>query len=153
MTSNITLDDTTSIGTADSLSTILTDTTNPSLTDLPSDTDLIQGEGLRAANVLVWLGDFNYRIDLPYGHVKELIAAGRLDMLVPSDQCRKEMVGGRVFRGMREGPLGFAPTYKFDKGAVDVLAYDSSEKRRVPAWCDRVMYRGSMPFPPIEDVG
>lgn len=31
------------------------------------------------------------------------------------DQCRREMAAGRVFRGLREGPITFRPTYKFDK--------------------------------------
>lgn len=50
----------------------------------------------------------------------------------------------------REGPLLFPPTYKFDKGAAATgdrpLPYDSSDKRRVPAWTDRVMWRGSLPL-------
>ena len=56
------------------------------------------------------------------------------------------MAAGRVFVGMREGPISFRPTYKFDKGSANPYAYDSSEKRRVPAWCDRVFFRGSTPF-------
>jgi hypothetical protein len=59
------------------------------------------------------------------------------------DQCRREMAAGRTFRGLREAPITFRPTYKFDKGATTALAYDSSEKRRVPSWTDRIMFRGS----------
>lgn len=47
---------------------------------------------------------------------------------------------------MREGPIAFPPTYKFDKGVASPAAYDSSEKKRIPAWCDRIFYRGSVPF-------
>lgn len=50
-----------------------------------------------------------------------------------------------------EVPPAFPPTYKFDKGAPTFrgrpLPYDSSEKRRVPAWTDRVLWRGSLPSP------
>ena len=56
---------------------------------------------------------------------------------------RREWAAGRVFHYLREGPIGFRPTYKFDKGDPTDLAYDSSEKRRVPAWCDRILFRGS----------
>jgi len=53
------------------------------------------------------------------------------------------MAAGRVFRHLHEAPIRFAPTYKFDKGEVSPHAYDSSEKQRVPAWCDRVLFRGT----------
>lgn len=62
------------------------------------------------------------------------------------------MALGRVFRGMREGPITFRPTYKFDKASPNPFAYDSSEKRRVPAWCDRVFFRGSPVFPSPEPM-
>ncbi len=60
------------------------------------------------------------------------------------DQLRREWLGGRIFHYLREGPINFAPTYKFDKGVFIEGSYDSSEKRRVPAWCDRIFFRGSV---------
>ena len=64
------------------------------------------------------------------------------------DQCRREMAAGHIFRYMREGTIAFKPTYKFDKvhpqrPRPDSMQYDTSEKRRVPAWTDRIFYRGS----------
>ena len=60
------------------------------------------------------------------------------------DQLKREHNAGRIFRYMREGQIAFRPTYKFDRGPhCTDLAYDSSDKRRVPAWCDRIFFRGS----------
>ena len=35
-------------------------------------------------------------------------------------------------RSFEEAPITFAPTYKYNPGSDE---YDSSEKRRIPAWC------------------
>ena len=53
------------------------------------------------------------------------------------------MYAGHAFRYVREAALTFRPTYKFDKYTADPLGYDSSEKHRVPAWTDRIFFRGS----------
>ena len=44
----------------------------------------------------------------------------------------------QVFKGFKEGDTNFAPTYKYDLFCDD---YDTSEKNRVPAWTDRVLWR------------
>lgn len=45
-----------------------------------------------------------------------------------------------VFTGYSEGPLLFRPTYKYDYGSDN---YDSSEKMRIPAWTDRILFKGN----------
>lgn len=63
-----------------------------------------------------------------------------LDSLLPHDQLRRLVKERRVFHeGWREGPIAFLPTYKYDVGSVAL--FDSSEKRRPPSWCDRILYR------------
>eukprot|EP00884_Botryococcus_braunii_P008580 jgi/Botrbrau1/17723/Bobra.0166s0145.1 len=89
------------------------------------------------------MGDFNYRLDTTYEKAKEDVRRNALESLLEVDQLRAQKAAGRVFVGMREGPIAFRPTYKFDKHTPDPLAYDSSEKRRVPAWTDRIFFRGT----------
>ncbi|CAI7787611.1 unnamed protein product, partial [Closterium sp. NIES-54] len=158
---------------------------------------------LAEADLLVWMGDLNYRVEgVSHEHARHQVAARNLPALLASDQLLREMAGGRAFRGMEEGLIAFPPTYKFDRGTPDPLvfhcaffdkltlnspspflpcptlaslhalplcpvpclcaprtasvphalplcptpritAYDSGEKRRVPAWCDRVLFRDS----------
>ncbi|KAK6144912.1 hypothetical protein DH2020_021732 [Rehmannia glutinosa] len=54
-----------------------------------------------------------------------------------------EMKAGNVFQGMREAIIKFPPTYKFEKHQPGLAGYDSGEKKRIPAWCDRILYRDS----------
>ena len=63
-----------------------------------------------------------------------------LDSLLPHDELRQQMKSRKIFHdGWKEGPITFLPTYKYDVGSVGLL--DSSEKRRAPSWCDRILYR------------
>jgi phosphatidylinositol-bisphosphatase len=60
--------------------------------------------------------------------------------LLPHDELHQQMKKGKAFHdGWEEGPIRFLPSYKYDIGKVGV--FDSSEKRRCPSWCDRILYR------------
>ncbi|EGG16677.1 RhoGAP domain-containing protein [Cavenderia fasciculata] len=89
---------------------------------------------------LFWIGDLNYRIPLPDAEVKEKIKKKDFYSLFLHDQLYQQMKSGAAFEGFQEPPISFAPTYKYDAG-TDV--YDSSEKKRTPAWCDRVLWKTS----------
>ena len=102
-----------------------------------------EGPGLAACDAVVWGGDFNYRLDLPHEVAVEAASAGALPSLLAADQLNRARAAGEAFIGFREAPISFRPTYKFDKGAPSPVAYDSSEKKRVPAWTDRILFRGS----------
>lgn len=74
-------------------------------------------------------------------------------------QLNKSMTLGRSYAGYTEAPVVFRPTYKcvaypargpalhslhissrrYDNGTDD---YDSSEKQRIPAYTDRILYQG-----------
>ncbi|KAM9489325.1 type II inositol 1,4,5-trisphosphate 5-phosphatase isoform 2-T2 [Clarias gariepinus] len=91
-------------------------------------------------SVVLWIGDLNYRIsDLEVDHVKHLILKGDFETLHSHDQLKRQMDEEAVFVGFMEGEIDFQPTYKYDTGSDK---WDSSEKCRVPAWCDRILWRG-----------
>nr|CAB3264549.1 inositol polyphosphate 5-phosphatase OCRL-1 [Phallusia mammillata] len=92
-------------------------------------------------DVLIWLGDLNYRIDhmLP-DLVKELIEDQHYKPLLENDQLLVQRRVGSVFKGFEEGDLTFRPTYKYNPGTDQ---WDTSEKCRMPAWCDRILWRES----------
>ncbi|KAK3904855.1 Endonuclease/exonuclease/phosphatase, partial [Staphylotrichum tortipilum] len=72
-----------------------------------------------------------------------------LDSLLPHDQLGRSIKQRKVFHeGWREGPISFLPTYKYDVGTVSL--FDSSEKRRPPSWCDRILYRTRKDFDEYE---
>ena len=41
-----------------------------------------QGQGLKEMDMLVWLGDFNYRVDAEYGEAKGLVRRNDLSPLL-----------------------------------------------------------------------
>lgn len=156
---------------------------------------------MRDAEMVVWLGDFNYRLDTTFENAKEkarrhmlaellelvhelrclcapqpLVLCKHLwlrQIICSQDQLKREKDAGRIFQNFYEAPITFPPTYKvgiceflpasfmsvwcktdfvleqmlggrqFDKGSRNPCEYDTSEKRRVPAWTDRILFRGS----------
>ncbi|XP_072358001.1 type II inositol 1,4,5-trisphosphate 5-phosphatase isoform X2 [Scyliorhinus torazame] len=92
-------------------------------------------------DTIIWLGDLNYRICHPDVEIiKKLIAQKDYAKLVKYDQLTKHMEESGVFQGFQEGNIHFQPTYKYDIGSDH---WDTSEKCRVPAWCDRILWKGS----------
>ncbi|KAJ6718177.1 TYPE I INOSITOL POLYPHOSPHATE 5-PHOSPHATASE 12 [Salix purpurea] len=99
---------------------------------------------LSDADMVIFLGDFNYRLDgISYDEARDFVSQRCFDWLRKKDQLRAEMGAGNVFQGMREAVIRFPPTYKFEKHQPGLAGYGSGEKKRIPAWCDRVLYRDS----------
>lgn len=114
-------------------------------------------------------GDLNFRIHGTRDIVDSLLAQNRHNILFDNDQLNMLMQFDEVFSGFVEGPLSFRPTYKFDKcsGKLKIIflfglsfnaffiakgcsslaflldVYDTSQKRRIPAWTDRILYKPS----------
>ncbi|KZV23932.1 hypothetical protein F511_23293 [Dorcoceras hygrometricum] len=94
---------------------------------------------------IIWIGDLNYRIALPYRSAKALIEMQNWRALLEKDQLRIEQRRGRVFDGWREGKIYFPPTYKYSHNSDRYAGDDMhpKEKRRTPAWCDRILWYGT----------
>ncbi|KAL8728642.1 MAG: hypothetical protein Q9166_005257 [cf. Caloplaca sp. 2 TL-2023] len=87
-------------------------------------------------------GDLNYRIDtMSREIVLKAIQSGSLNKLLERDQLLVSQRKNPTFglKAFAECPIDFDPTYKYDVGSD---TYDTSEKHRAPAWCDRILYRG-----------
>ncbi|XP_075491950.1 type I inositol polyphosphate 5-phosphatase 4-like [Primulina tabacum] len=93
---------------------------------------------------IIWLGDLNYRIALSYRCAKALVEMRNWRALLENDQLRIEQRQGRVFAGWNEGKIYFPPTYKYSNNSNRYAGEDMhpKEKRRTPAWCDRILWHG-----------
>lgn len=89
-----------------------------------------------------WLGDLNYRLDMPNDDVRYICQGDDISLLLPADQLKAEMGAGKIFKGFSEAPITFKPTYKFDTGTNN---YDSSPKNRIPAYTDRILWLSKEP--------
>lgn len=95
--------------------------------------------GVLDHDVVFWFGDLNFRIDdLEMQVVKSAIDNNKYSTLWEKDQLNMAKDSETVLEGFQEGPLKFPPTYKFDVGTD---TYDTSGKKRKPAWTDRILWR------------
>ncbi|KAH9610805.1 hypothetical protein KSS87_023696 [Heliosperma pusillum] len=85
-----------------------------------------------------------HEIALSHTETLKLLKKGDWDALLSKDQLKIEREVGRVFKGWREGLIKFAPTYKYSYNSDTYLGETdiSPSKRRTPAWCDRILWKG-----------
>ena len=105
---------------------------------LNGDNRLISNPLIGAFDKVFWFGDLNFRINGTREVVDGMLANHMHDALLCNDELIMLMRFNRNFFGFAEGPLNFFPTYKFDPKSDH---YDSSQKRRVPSWTDRILYK------------
>ncbi|KAA1089362.1 hypothetical protein PGT21_015447 [Puccinia graminis f. sp. tritici] len=89
---------------------------------------------------LIWAGDLNYRLNTTYAEAKALAESPSIDdfsTLLSFDQLKQQIEAGKAFHQFQEGSIEFKPTYKFDVGTNN---FDTSEKQRIPAYTDRILY-------------
>lgn len=89
--------------------------------------------------VVFWFGDLNFRIqDHGMHFVRTCINNQTYNLLWSKDQLIMMKKKEQMLQEFEEGPLDFQPTYKFD---LNSDTYDSSGKKRKPAWTDRILWR------------
>ncbi|XP_023547481.1 serine/threonine-protein kinase STY8-like isoform X3 [Cucurbita pepo subsp. pepo] len=81
-----------------------------------------------------------YCCDMPYPD----LSFAEISSAVVRQNLRLEQRRGHVFERWNEGKIYFPPTYKYSNNS-DRYAGDTrhpKEKRRTPAWCDRILWYG-----------
>ncbi|KAJ4906948.1 DNAse I-like superfamily protein [Raphanus sativus] len=101
-----------------------------------------QPETIMDHDKVIWLGDLNYRLRTS-SDVHVQLMNHDWKALLEKDQLKIEQRAGRVFQGWEEGKIYFAPTYKYRVNSDNyvVQTEKSKEKRRTPAWCDRILWK------------
>ena len=117
------------------------------LKSIPNNATATQKTSLRASeefDVVFWGGDFNYRINGNRRAIDALLGHNMHAVMRANDQLAIQMAKGAVFPGFSEGPVNFRPTYKLDPGS-NPSTYDTSKKKRIPSWTDRILWRTNKP--------
>nr|XP_034954889.1 phosphatidylinositol 4,5-bisphosphate 5-phosphatase A isoform X2 [Zootoca vivipara] len=95
--------------------------------------------GILDHDIVFWFGDLNFRIEsLDIRFVKYAIENNILHQLWEKDQLNIAKNTWPILKGFQEGLLNFPPTFKFDVGTN---MYDTSAKKRKPAWTDRILWK------------
>lgn len=100
-------------------------------------------------DVVFFFGDLNYRLEPPQSGALEIMCEEVLlcireqdwRKLMQYDQLRTEQTAGRIFHGYNESAINFAPTFKFSKKKTDPDPAVRYNLKRVPSYCDRILYK------------
>lgn len=76
-------------------------------------------------------------MDLPFERVVGLVKDEDWGQLLENDQLRREMAAQKVFSGFVEAPVGFPPTYRWNRDEVTF----SNKNEQSPSYTDRILYR------------
>ncbi|KAM7254002.1 hypothetical protein ACFE04_031684 [Oxalis oulophora] len=106
--------------------------------------DVDQSHTIKSHDRIFWFGDLNYRLNMMDADVRKLVAQKQWDELLNHDQLSKELRSGHVFDGWKEGVINFPPTYKYEINSDRYVGENpkEGEKKRSPAWCDRILWLG-----------
>lgn len=92
-------------------------------------------------DICIWMGDFNYRINMERDILQEYLLEKRLDYLLNHDQFYQEIVNENLdFNHFFESRINFYPTYKFCCN-TDYYDFDNG---KIPGWCDRIIFKSAL---------
>ncbi|CAH2315608.1 phosphatidylinositol 3,4,5-trisphosphate 5-phosphatase 2 [Pelobates cultripes] len=92
---------------------------------------------------LFWMGDLNYKINMPVQDVLQSVYRGQYNLLLPVDQLNQERERKKVFLGFKEEPVTFPPTCRYERGS---RTYDLQKAKTTgtrifaPSWSDRILW-------------
>ena len=66
----------------------------------------------RIPDLLILVGDLNYRVDGFKDSIVQAMSADKYELLLPTDQLYVEQELGNVTSMLKEGKIEFAPTFK-----------------------------------------
>ncbi|XP_063298446.1 phosphatidylinositol 3,4,5-trisphosphate 5-phosphatase 1 isoform X1 [Pelobates fuscus] len=97
---------------------------------------------------LFWLGDLNYRIQLPNSAAENIVQKIKMQQhqeLLSYDQLNMERKESQIFLHFNEEEITFPPTYRFERGSRERYCYTKQKatgmKYNLPSWCDRVLWK------------
>ncbi|XP_062988465.1 phosphatidylinositol 3,4,5-trisphosphate 5-phosphatase 1 [Elgaria multicarinata webbii] len=97
---------------------------------------------------LFWLGDLNYRLELPPTEAENIIQKIKQQQypeLLNYDQLLIEKKDQKMFLQFDEEEITFAPTYRFERNTRENYVYTKQKatgmKYNLPSWCDRVLWK------------
>ncbi|KAK6947458.1 hypothetical protein RJ641_000931 [Dillenia turbinata] len=103
-----------------------------------------QAQTILSHDQIFWFGDLNYRLNMSDTEIRKLVARKQWEKLINHDQLNTELQRAQVFDGWKEGVINFPPTYKYEFNSDRYVGENpkEGEKRRSPAWCDRILWLG-----------
>jgi len=78
------------------------------------------------ADFVLWMGDFNSRLDAMHHEVEAFLQNGAQSKLIEFDHLKQ------VMPGYKEGDISFMPSFKYLRGS------DKQDVSKIPAWTDRI---------------
>ena len=75
---------------------------------------------------------------MTYEEAVYLASKNQIKELLTQDQLLKRRDDNPLTKRLEEGVINFKPTYNYDN---DSDIYDTSKKKRVPSWTDRILYK------------